>query len=246
MASVKPDIRIFDDVDALSQAAAVLFIDSCGRAVARRGRALVALSGGNTPIKLYELVARTPLVEQVDWPRLHVFWGDERCVPPEDLQSNYHQAKDILLSRVPIPAVNVHRVQTELGPDEAAEAYALTLRTFADPPMQWPRFDIVLLGLGEDGHTASLFPGSAVEMPAPVMAVKGDYQGRPAQRITITPPVFNAAQRVVFLVNGASKSQTLANVLNGKFQPEQLPAQRIRPADGELIWMVDQAAAGQL
>ena len=243
---MKPDVRIFADLQALSEAAAALFIDSVAEAVLHRGQCLVALSGGNTPLKLYELLASTPYTEQVDWPHLQVFWGDERCVPPEDVESSYRQAKDALLARVPIPPQNIHRVECEADPNDAAIAYALTLKRFASPPLEWPRFDLVLLGLGEDGHTASLFPGSTVEMIGPTAAVTARYQDRPANRVTITPLVFNAARRVMFLVSGQSKSETVAHVLNGSYEPGVLPAQRIRPVDGELIWMLDQAAASGL
>jgi 6-phosphogluconolactonase len=246
MASIKPDVRIFEDQATLSQAAAALFIESCARSTTERGRCLVALSGGNTPLRLYEVLAKTPYAEQVDWLHVHVFWGDERCVPPEDLESNYRLAHDVLLARVPIPAENVHRVQSEAEPDEAAIAYALSLKAFASPLLNWPRFDLVLLGMGDDGHTASLFPGSEVEMSTPTAAVTAAYQGRPANRVTITPLVFNAAHRVLFLVSGESKAETLASVLYGNYQPELLPAQRIRPMDGEVIWMLDQSAASRL
>jgi 6-phosphogluconolactonase len=234
---MKPDVRIFEDLNALSEAAAALFIESCAQAVTSRGRALVCLSGGNTPSRLYDRLARSPYTEQVDWPHLHVFWGDERCVPAEDLQSNYRQAHDALLSLVPLPARNIHRVRSEMAPADAALAYALTLQSVAAPPLNWPRFDLVLLGIGDDGHTASLFPGSPVAASVPTAAVKADYEGRPAKRVTITP---------LFLVSGEGKSESLAHVLYGSFQPELLPAQRIRPTDGELIWLVDQAAAGSL
>ena len=244
--SMKPDIRIFEDLAALSEAAAALFIESCARSIMDRAQCLVALSGGSTPLKLYELLGQSPYAEQIDWLHLHVFWGDERCVPPEDLESNYRQVHDILLTRVSIPAENVHRVQSEAEPSDAAIAYASTLKGFASPPLNWPRFDLVLLGMGDDGHTASLFPGSKVETSTPTEAVMGAYQGRPANRVTITPMVFNAARRVVFLVSGESKSETLADVLNGTYQPQHLPAQRIRPANGELIWMLDRAAASKL
>jgi 6-phosphogluconolactonase len=246
MAVMKPDVRIFENLQALSEAAALLVIESCRQAVEQRKRALISLSGGTTPVRLYDLLARTPYTEQVDWPQLHVFWGDERCVPPEDLQSNYRQAKDALLSLVPIPGHNIHRVQSELEPAEAAAAYALTLKLFASPPLDWPRFDLVLLGMGEDGHTASLFPGSPVDMPGATAAVTADYQGRPARRVTLTSQVFNAARRVLFLAAGESKSETLASVLKGDYRPGLLPAQRIHPSDGELIWLVDQAAASRL
>jgi 6-phosphogluconolactonase len=246
MATVNPDVRIFADLAALSQAAAALFVDACTAAVIARGRALVALSGGGTPLKLYELLARPPYAGLVDWPHVHIFWGDERCVPPEDLQSNYRQSHDALLLRVPLPRENIHRVDGAREPDDAAIAYALTLKGFAEPPLSWPRFDLVLLGMGDDGHTASLFPGSAVEMVGATAAITAAYQGRPANRVTLTPPVFNAARRVLFLVSGESKSQAISDVLYGDFRPALLPAQRIRPVDGDLIWMLDQAAANRL
>ena len=246
MAAVKPDIRVFDDLEALSRAAASLFIDSCAEAIRSRGRALIALSGGNTPLELYKLLARPPYAEQVDWLHVHVFWGDERCVPPDDPESNYRQANEALLSWVPIPKDHIHRVHGEAEPQDAALSYALLLRNYASRPMSWPRFDLVLLGMGEDGHTASLFPGSPVDINAPTAAVTAQYQGRPANRVTITPVLLNEARRLMFLVSGQSKSRTLANVLYGKYDPDRLPAQRIRPVDGELIWMVDQEAASLL
>jgi 6-phosphogluconolactonase len=246
MATIKPDVRVFKDLDGLSRAAATLFVDTCRGAITGRGRALIALSGGNTPTKMYELLAESPYTEQLDWRKVYVFWGDERCVPPDDPESNYRQAHDALLARVSIPSANIHRVQGEAEPREAALAYALTLRNFATPPMSWPRFDLVLLGMGDDGHTASLFPGSPVNVATPTAAVTAQYEGRPANRVTITPILFNAARRIMFLVSGDSKSETLAHVLKGTYDPEKLPAQRIRPTEGELIWLVDQAAASRL
>lgn len=243
---MKPDIRIFEDLDILSQATAELFIETSAQAILQRAHFLAALSGGNTPFKLYQFLAQSPYREQIDWPHMHVFWGDERCVPSEDLNNNYRQAHDVLLGRVPIPSDNIHRVQSDLEPAAAAKDYARLLKDFASPPLDWPRFDLVLLGMGDDGHTASLFPGSEVDVSAPTLAVTAQYQGRPANRITLTPLVFNSARRIVFLVSGESKSETLANVLYGEYRPEQLPAQRIHPTDGELIWMVDQPAASKL
>jgi 6-phosphogluconolactonase len=167
-------------------------------------------------------------------------------VPPEDLENNYRQARDVLLGRVPIPTENVHRVPSDLEPEAAELNYALVLKQFASPPLDWPRFDLVLLGMGEDGHTASLFPGSEVNVSAPTSAVTAQYQNRPARRVTLTPSVFNAARRIIFLVSGESKSETLASVLYGEYHLEQLPAQRIHPTDGELIWLVDRNAASKL
>ena len=246
MANLKPDVRIFENLDLLSHAAAELFIETCAQAITERGRFLVALSGGNTPTELFKLLAQSPYREQTDWTRAHVFWGDERCVPIEDLENSYRQAKDVLLKHVAIPVENIHRFESDLEPAEAAKDYARVLKQFASPPLDWPRFDLVLLGMGEDGHTASLFPGSDVNVSSPTLAVTAQYQNRPANRITLTPLVFNSARRIIFLVNGASKSQTLTNVLYGEYLPEKLPAQRIRPTDGEVIWMVDQLAASKL
>jgi 6-phosphogluconolactonase len=243
---MKPDIRVFDDVEALSVAAAKAIVERSGRAEAEHGQFYVALSGGGTPSRLYHLLSQAPFREQVPWHSTQVFWGDERCVAPDDPESNYRQARDAFLSRVPVPQENVHRVRGELSPQEAAIEYASLLKRYAEPPSEWPRFDLVLLGMGEDGHTASLFPGSTVEVSKPTMAVRGDYQGRPAWRVTLTPPVLNAAAAVIFLVTGTAKASTLARVLQGEYSPQTLPSQRIRPSAGELIWLVDREAAAGL
>jgi len=239
---MNPNLQIFKDLSVLSESAAKLFIESAVQAIAERGRFLVALSGGSTPMALYRLLVDAP----VDWSRMHVFWGDERCVPVDDPGNSYAQARDVLLTRVPIPVDNVHRVQSELEPAEAAQAYAATLSGFRDPPRDWPRFDLILLGMGDDGHTASLFPGSPVDEAEPIIAVTAHYQDRPADRVSLTPRVINDARQVVFLISGQSKSETLANVLKGDYHPEQLPAQRIQPTDGTLTWLVDEAAGSKL
>jgi len=245
MTKPKSDIRIFDTPESLSRAATKLFIETSAQAIRQRGRFLVTLSGGNTPTELYKLLAQSPYKEQIDWPRIHVFWGDERCVPIEDSENSYRQAYDALLSHVPIPAENIHRIESDFEPAEVAKDYALVLKQFAAPSLDWPRLDLVLLGMGEDGHSASLFPGSEVKVSKPTMAVTAQYQNRPANRVTLTPLVFNSAHRIIFLVSGESKARTLANVLYGGYDPEQLPAQRIRPVEGEVIWMVDKLAAKQ-
>jgi len=240
------DIQIFKDKKALSQAAAEIFVWEATQAIHARGRFLVNLSGGGTPAGLYHLLADEPFRAQVDWAETFFFWGDERCVPPDDEGSNYHQAHEILLKYVPIPAEHILRVKGELEPGEASDDYAQVLKRFAAPGLDWPRFDLVLLGMGEDGHTASLFPGSPVKADSPALAVTGDYQGRPAQRVTLTPPVFNKARTIVFLVTGESKASTLQEVLRGTQKPEVFPAQRIQPTDGKLIWLVDEGAASKL
>ena len=182
------ELRIFKEYDTLSTTAAEIFIRASIDAIEARGRFLVALSGGSTPTGLYRTLASEAYRNQVNWQKTFVFWGDERCVPPDDEGSNYYQADEAMLSHIPIPHENILRVKGELIPYEAANAYAQTLKEFADPELEWPRFDLVLLGMGEDGHTASLFPGSQLEVASPTLAVTGDYQGRPAQRVTLTPP----------------------------------------------------------
>ena len=235
-------MRIFNDHSVLSEAAAKIFIESAAQAIAERGQFLVALSGGTSPIALYQLLAN----RSIDWLHVHVFWGDERCVPMDDPGNNYGQAREALLNHVPIPAKNIHRIKSELKPADAAKDYKLVLKRFAEPPLAWPRLDLVLLGMGEDGHVASLFPGSPIESTEPVIAVTANYQQRPANRVTMTPLVLNTARQVLFLVSGQSKSETLASVLKGDYQPVQLPAQRIQPVDGKVTWLVDAQAAVKL
>jgi 6-phosphogluconolactonase len=239
---MKPTIRIFQEANELSRATAELFVELATQAIRERGRFLVALSGGSAPTELYRLLARKP----IDWTRIHIFWGDERLVPPEDAESNYGQANEVLLKNIPIPSENIHRVATELEPEAAAMNYARVLKEYAAPQLDWPRFDLVLLGMGEDGHTASLFPGSPVDVTEPVIAVTANYQGRPAQRVTLTPLVFNAARQVVFLVAGPNKAVSLRGVFDDYNTTEQIPAKRIQPVEGQVTWMVDQAAGAAL
>ena len=233
-------IKKFSDIETLSQFAAEKFVKVANQAIAERGRFLVALSGGSTPMKLYAQLANTEL----DWKLVHFFWGDERCVPADDEGNSYGQAKKVLFDK--IGTTNIHRVESDLEPAAAAQAYANTLSGFADAPFDFPRFDLVLLGMGDDGHTASLFPGSPVEVTTPTLAVTAHYQDRPANRVTLTQLVFNQAREVWFMVAGKSKAETLKNVLQGEHKPETYPAQRIQPVDGELVWMIDEAAGSLL
>jgi len=244
---MKPEIRLFKDVEDLSHAAARLFIEIARQSIAERDRFLVVLNGGNTPARMFQLLA-TDYRDDIDWSSVNVFWGDERCVPPDDPGSSYGQAQEMLLSHVPIPDVNVHRIRGELGPAEASKEYSGVLRVFATPPLDWPRFDLVYLGMGEDGHTASLFPGSPLDVLEPALPVTAHYQDRPADRVTLTPVVFNSAHVVAFMAAGEKKAGTLTEVLSGTHprNPELYPAQRIDPADGRLIWLVDEDAAGRL
>jgi len=242
---MKPEISIFKDLEKLSRAAANIFVEQASQSIAERNRFLVSLNGGSTPTRLFQLLA-TDYREKVDWNKVHVFWGDERCVPPDDSGSSYGQARDILLSHVLIPNSNIHRIQGEFGPAEASKDYSLTLKGFATPPLEWPRFDLVYLGMGEDGHTASLFPGSPVDVIERTMPVTAHYQDRPANRVTLTPIVFNEARMIVFMATGEKKALTLAEVLSERYNPALYPAQRIDPESGRLIWLVDESAASKL
>ena len=239
-------IRVFTTLDELYRAAADHFAGVVKQAVRSRGVASVALSGGGTPQRLFQLLAQLPFKASIPWETVHFYWGDERCVPPDDQESNYGQAHELLLRHVDIPDGNIHRIKGEINPVEASKDYDRVLKQYAPPHSEWPRFDLVLLGMGEDGHTASLFPGSPVEVLTPTLAVTAHYEDRPAERVTLTPPVINSARLIVFMVVGANKALTLGKVLNGPYQPELIPAQRIAPEDGKLIWLVDEAAASQL
>jgi 6-phosphogluconolactonase len=242
---MKPRIRIFKDGEGLSRAAAEFFVEHAAQSIAERDQFLVALNGGNTPNRLFQLLA-TDFRENVDWRKVHVFWGDERCVPPDDPGSSYGQARRALLSHVPIPDANIYRIKGELDPVEASKDYSLLLQEFIPAPRKWPRLDLVFLGMGEDGHTASLFPGSPVNVSEPTVPVTAHYQDRPANRVTLTPVVFNSARLAVFMATGEKKAQTFAEVLSDRYNPELYPAQRIHPEDGKLIWLVDEAAASKL
>lgn len=242
-----PEIRIFKDTDAVSRGAADLFLETTSEAIIERGRALVAISGGNTPLGLFRLLTGERFRNQINWPAVHIFWADERCVPADDPESNYGQARRVFLDKVPIPEKNIHRVNSDTEPAEASKEYADTLREFRDPPLEWPRFDLIFLGMGDDGHTASLFPGSQVDVSTPTQAVTAQYQGRPANRVTLTPGVLNSARQIVFLVSGENKAEILARVLDEEnYQPELYPVQRVRPLEGRIVWMIDQTAASKL
>lgn len=244
------DIEIVADGAALARAAAGEFVARARAAVEARGTFFVALSGGATPGAAYSLLSDPAgeFLGRVPWGHSQVFWGDERCVPPDHPDSNYRAAWESLLSRVPIPEDRIHRVRTELGSAwRSADDYSKALRVvFRLKTGELPRFDLVLLGLGIDGHTASLFPGgSAVrERERLVVAVAGGREG--AWRVTFTVPVLNAAARVVFLVSGEGKAAALREVLHGPLRPDDLPAQAVRPeGDGTLLWLVDRAAAAR-
>ena len=236
---MRADLEVLPSATALADAVAGRFIAAAGDAIDSRGQFVVALSGGSTPRDTYRRLGSEALVSRVMWSRVQVLWGDERCVPPHHAESNYRMARETLLDRVPIPAANVHRIHGEDDPVAAARVYEATLRALL-------RIDLVLLGLGEDGHTASLFPGSATvhEQTRWVMAAR--VSAASMWRITLTPAVINAAAEVLFLVSGGAKAGILRRVLEGPRRPQELPAQAIAPSNGCVRWYVDAAAAADL
>jgi 6-phosphogluconolactonase len=246
------EIRTYPDAASLARAAAEHFVALTAEAIAARGRFVVALPGSSTPRATYALLATGEFAASVDWSCVHIFWGDERCVPPDHPDSNYRMAHETLLDKIPIPAENIHRIRGEINPEEAAADYERTLRSFFirrprgkmardDGPI--PRFDLVLLGMGEDGHTASLFPGTAVLREQTRWVIAHYVDKLSTWRVTLTPVVINVAAHVTFVVSGAGKAKRLREVLAGLYQPNVLPAQIVRPVDGHLLWLVDVAAA---
>jgi 6-phosphogluconolactonase len=242
------DVQTYPDAENLTRAAAEHFFTLAESAIAARGRFAVAFCGGWTPRATYALLATPELAAQVDWSCVHVFWGDERCVPPDHPDSNYRMAREALLDHVPIPTQNVHRIRGEVEPEEAAAEYERTLRRFLSPPPEerGAEFDLVLLGMGDDGHTASLFPGSTALHERMRWVVAYYVDKLQAWRVTLTPVAINAAAQVTFIVSGVGKAKRLQQVLAGPYQPDVLPAQVVRPDGGRLLWLVDAAAAASL
>ncbi len=237
-------IQIYPNQESLSFGAARLFVRQAGLACKDRGRFSVALSGGHTPQRTYELLAQSPFRDQVAWSQTHVFWGDERCVPPEDPQSNARVARLLLLEQVPIPPHQIHPIFCARSPKEAAQDYEDLLRSFfGEGPT---RLDLIFLGLGEDGHTASLFPQRPVLNEGKRWAAETYLPQQDLYRVTLTPPLINQTAVVAFLVAGGTKAPILKEVLEGPRHPHRYPAQLIHPSSGRLQWLVDKEAASQL
>ena len=240
-------IERFPDSHALARAAAEHFIRLADEAITLRGRFAVALSGGETPKMLYQQLAGAEMAARVHWSRIYVFWGDERCVAPDDADSNYRLAYESLLRHIPIPPENIHRIHGELPPKRAAKEYARRLAEFfflLDHEI--PRFDLILLGLGTNGHTASLFPYTSALHAQSETVIAQFIEELHAWRITLTPPVLNHAANVIFLVSGSEKAEILRAVLHGPAQPDRYPAQLVQPTAGRLLWFGDEEAAASL
>lgn len=234
-------IRVFPDVDVLHRSAAAFLAEQARKSVDAHGQFNLVLSGGQTPRKLYELLAGDAFRDRFPWTQTHVFWGDERCVPSDDPRSNERMARETLLNHVPIPPTQIHPMRCSESPRASAEQYESLLRALFKSGT--PRFDLVLLGLGENGHTASLFPHTSAlqELERWVIDLLVKEQG--LHRLTFTAPIINQAAAVVFLVAGTSKARVLHEVLEGPSDPRRLPAQLIQPTEGELFWFVDHEAA---
>jgi 6-phosphogluconolactonase len=240
-------VRVYPTRAAAAHAVAAQFVAASERAMTMQGRFTVALAGGSTPRDVYRLLASDDYMSMVEWAYGHFFWGDERAVPLNDPDNNAHTARESLLDHVPIPMNHIHRIPSQLPPEEAAWAYEQTLREFfGSRGLEQPQFDLVLLGMGAEGHTASLFPHSPAlwENERWVMATYVDLIK--SWRVTLTPLALNAAAKVIFLVAGEEKAQALKEVLGDQKQPELFPAQIIDPPQGKVLWVVDQAAASLL
>jgi 6-phosphogluconolactonase len=240
---------VYDDPEEMSQHMARLMTDSLGSAAARRGVARVAVSGGNTPRRSFELLAdeNQPFRRQMPWGKLGFYFVDERCVPPEDKDSNYRMTREALLAHVPLPEDHVFRMEGELPPEEAAARYESAIRNgLRLEGAELPAFDLVTLGMGPDGHTASLFPHTAALGETMRICVANHVPQKDTWRITLTYPVINRAREVVFLIAGEDKAEPLHEVLQGAYNPDEFPSQLIRPANGKLTLLLDRAAAAKL
>ncbi len=238
------ELIIAKDPEELSRELAGWMTEFIRKTIELKGACHLVLSGGKTPEKLYRLLAEDPFREKISWEKLHIYWGDERYVPFSDERNNAKLAFETLLSQVPVNKEQVHRIDTDLPPDKAAAGYEKLLRKqFPDPRHT---FDLVLLGMGANAHTLSLFPGQESRREEKHWVISTMVEEVKMQRITLTAPVVNAARAVVFMVCGADKAPALKAVLEGDYRPETWPAQLIRPGTGDLYWWVDEAAAADL
>lgn len=249
MPKLRIEYRVVADADALAEAVAEHFTQVTAQAAAARGRARIAISGGSTPKAAFQLLAdpAKPFRARMPWDKLDLYWVDERCVPPGDADSNYRMTREAMLDHVPLPPERIHRMEGELEPEVAAARYEYELRnSFRLEGAETPRFDLVALGMGPDGHTASLFPHTAAIHELGRLAVANHVQNKDAWRITLTWPVINQAASVFFLIDGADKAAALQEVFLGPRNPERLPSQLIWPSGGILTLVLDKAAAALL
>lgn len=237
------ELHVYKDGEALSQAAAKWIALRIGATLTSQDRFTIALSGGSTPKRLHQILAQAPYKEQIDWSKLHIFWGDERAVPFEDSRNNAKMAYDTLLNFVPVPPAQIHVMRTDIDPEASAAAYEKILHQYFDnTPFS---FDLVLLGMGDDGHTLSLFPGMEIVHEEKAWAKAFYLPAQSMSRITLTKTIVNKSAAVAFLTAGTAKAHALKEVLRGAYNPDLYPSQEIKPS-GELHWFVDEAAAASI
>jgi 6-phosphogluconolactonase len=247
MNEVEREVVVLPDLDAVSEEAAQRFVAIAETAVETSGRCTVALAGGSTPERLYRLLASEKYRHAVPWPSLFVFFGDERCVPPDSSESNYRMAREALLNHVPVMPDQVFRMEGERYPQSAAMTYALRIAdTFSLNAGAVPRFDLILLGMGPDGHTASLFPHTHALREVDTTVTANHLEQLNTWRLTLTYPVLDAAAHVIFLIGGTEKAHAVAQVLEGTFDPEDYPSQGVLVPNGTLTFLLDAAAASEL
>jgi 6-phosphogluconolactonase len=239
-------IAIYDDKHIISQHAAEYIMRIAKESIDLHGRFTIALTGGTTPGEAYSLLGSEPIRSQIDWQRVHIFWGDERCIPHTDSESNFYLAQETLLGNIAIPKSQIHPIPADQPDrDAASQAYTIEMQE-AFGTNGIPRFDLIHLGMGPEGHTASLFPHQASLHEKHRLVVPVSVPKPPPDRLTFTPPLLNAARNVLFLVTGRDKADALRAVLEGEYQPDEYPAQIVRPIDGEVVWMLDRAVAQHL
>jgi len=238
------ELQVYKDAQELSQASAKWIAGLIAETLKVRDRFTIALSGGSTPKLLHKILAAAPYNDQIDWSKMHIFWGDERAVPFEDDRNNAKMAYDTLLNFVAVPASQIHVMRTDIGPEESALDYEKILHQYFDKTPN--TFDLVLLGMGDDGHTLSLFPGTAIVHEEKAWAKAFFLPAQEMYRITLTKTIVNRAAHIAFLTTGAGKAHALKEVLKGVYNPDLYPSQEIKPVNGELHWFVDEAAAAQL
>jgi 6-phosphogluconolactonase len=238
------NLHTYKSADALSHGVAEWMSEYIRRVLREKDRFTLALSGGSTPQKLHKVLASSPFKEEIDWSKIHFFWGDERAVPFDDERNNAKMAFDSLLDYVPVKKEQIHLMRTDIEPEAAAKEYEEILHSYFDEGGH--TFDLVLLGMGDDGHTLSLFPGTEIVHEKDAWTKSFYLTQQSMYRISLTAPVVNLSSAVAFLVTGNNKAQTLKQVLNGSYQPEKFPSQLIKPLKGELHWFMDEDAAAAL
>ena len=245
-------LHIYKDAEELSSAVAKWIADRISETLSKKDRFTIALSGGSTPQRLHKILAASPYKEQIDWSKMHIFWGDERAVPFEDSRNNAKMAYDTLLNFVPVPASQIHVMRTDIPADQSAVEYEKVLQQYFNSVPGGPEdpllnsFDLVLLGMGDDGHTLSLFPGTEVVHEEKAWVKAFFLKAQDMQRITLTKTIVNRSFCIAFLTTGTGKAHALKEVLHGAYNPDLYPSQEIKPTAGELHWFVDEAATAQL